>query len=68
MNRRRLLIAIVVLAVAVAASYALVTYVRRQRTVADAVAIYGTAARAAAAVLRPRSRRLSAAAHRAARL
>jgi len=46
MNRRRLLIALVVLAVAVAASYALVTYVRRQRTVADAVAMYGNAARA----------------------
>jgi hypothetical protein len=45
MNRRRWLVALVVLAVATAASYAVLTYVRRQRTVADAVALYGPAAR-----------------------
>lgn len=47
MKRRGLWIAILTLAVAAAASYALITYVvRRQRTVADAVAQYGVAARA----------------------
>ena len=46
MRRRRLLIAVAVLVAVAAASYALITYVRRQRTVADAVATYGTAARA----------------------
>ena len=46
MTRRRLLIAVAVLVAVTAASYALITYVRRQRTVADAVAIYGVASRA----------------------
>ena len=46
MTRRRVLIAVAVLVAVTAASYALITYVRRQRTVADAVALYGTAARA----------------------
>ena len=46
MTQRRWLIALAVLVAVTAASYALITYVRRQRTVADAVAIYGTAARA----------------------
>jgi hypothetical protein len=46
MMRRRLLIAVAVLVAVTAVSYALITYVRRQRTVADAVAIYGVAARA----------------------
>jgi len=46
MNRRRLLIGIAALIVITAASYALITYVRRARTVADAVRIYGVAARA----------------------
>jgi len=46
MTRRRLLIAGAVLVAVTAVSYALITYVRRQRTVADAVAIYGVAARA----------------------
>ena len=46
MTRRRLLIAAAVLVAVTAASYALITYVRRQPTVADAVAIYGVAARA----------------------
>lgn len=46
MNRRRWLIALAVLAVVTAASYAILTYARRERTVADAVAIYGDAARA----------------------
>ena len=46
MNRRRWLVALIVLAAVAAASYALITYVRRQRTVADVVAIYGPTARA----------------------
>jgi hypothetical protein len=46
MTRRRWLIAFAVLVAVTAASYALITYVRRQRTVADAVGMYGTAARA----------------------
>ena len=46
MTRRRLLIAVAALVAVTAASYALITYVRRQRTVADAVALYGAAARA----------------------
>lgn len=47
MNRRRWLIALAVLVAVTAASYAILTYVvRRERTVADAVAIYGGAARA----------------------
>jgi hypothetical protein len=45
MNRRRWWIALALLAAVTAASYAVLTYVRRQRTVADAVAIYGPAAR-----------------------
>lgn len=47
MNRRRWLLALALLGLAAAASYAVLTYVRaRQRTVADAVALYGPAARA----------------------
>jgi len=46
MNRRRLVLGIAALIVVTVASYALITYVRRGRTVADAVRIYGIAARA----------------------
>src|SRR4029078_2535226 len=47
MTRPRWLIALAVLVVVTAASYAVRTYIaRRERTVADAVAIYGDAARA----------------------
>ena len=45
MSARRWLVALLVLVVAAAASFALITYIRRARTVADVVAIYGPAAR-----------------------
>jgi hypothetical protein len=45
MNRRRWLLALAALVVIAAASYAVRTYVRRERTVADALAIFGPQAR-----------------------
>src|ERR1043166_9561229 len=45
MNRRRWLFALLALVVIAAASYAVLTYVRRERTVADALAIFGPQAR-----------------------